>query len=350
MTKREKQIQAEKFLKEGATKDAFAVCQQLWEEYPQGAPDNFNLYDGILTVKSTKNNYEADFDFVYKVSDMYKENEQIRNFFSWYVFFKCIKGATGQEIIQRENIILKLLRTVPQKKMTEQTQYPCPVTISILNLVKAHSKGLFNSGKVNEWLDQLNPSFLSRKVNIIPNTEKGDKEDSSDLEKYYGYKTKALLKLERYQECMELCSQALEDLKSFHYDNSLWFRMRIALCQEKLGNLEESQNLFQELLSTKAGSDKWFLYSDVAEIHFEQENFEKAWKYAVDAAFYGFDLDKMNNLFYLQAKILFKLGRVEEGKILAQLIAAVLKKDRKKVKQHYAKLFSFYQINLEDAL
>lgn len=350
MTKREIQIQAETFLKQGSNKDAFEICEQLWKEFPQDTPDNFNLYDAILTLKATKNHYEADFDFVYQIANIYKENELVRNFFSWYVFYKSIKGATGQEIIQRENIILKLLQTVPQKRMDENSTFPCPVTISILNLIKAHSKGMFNANKVNEWLGQLNPTYLSRKVNIIPNTEKGDKEDSSDLEKFYGYKTKALLKLERYKECMELCAQALEDLKSFHYDNSLWFKMRIALCHEKLGNLDESESLFQELLSTKAGSDKWFLYSDLAEIYFEQGQFEEAWKYAVDAAFYGFDLDKMNNLFYLQAKILFKLGRTEEGKILAQLIAAVLKKEGYKVKQDYDKLFKFYSIDSDGDL
>src|SRR5690606_31556691 len=101
--------------------------------------------------------------------------------------------------------------------------------------------------------------------------------------------------------------------------NDLWFNMRIAIAEEKLGNFEKSEMLFKELLSSRAGSDKWFLYRDISEIYFEQKEYEKAWKYAIDAAYYGNEPHFLIGLYLLQTRILYKLDRSEDGKVLAEL-------------------------------
>ena len=82
------------------------------------------------------------------------------------------------------------------------------------------------------------------------------------------------------------------------------------------------------MLSSKAGNDKWFLYRDIAEVYFEQKDFLKAWKYAIDGAFYGNEPHFLIGLYLLQARILFKLERPLDGKILAELIATILKEQQ----------------------
>ena len=270
MTKRELQIQADNLIKNSSQKEAMVLCRKLWDEFPQNEPDSFNLYDAILTLKSTKDNYDVDFNFIYEVSKMYSDKPQIKNSFSWFVFHKYIKSSRNNDIIQHENVIFKLIEITSQKNLRVDNSYPCPFSIAILNLVKAYSKGLFNPIKIIEWLDKLNPNFLSKEVNIIPTTERGNIEDASDLEKYYALSTKALLKLERYQECEDKCKMALKELDNFHYDNSLWLQMRIAICEEHLGNIDESEHLFQDILNTKAGSDKWFIYREISSLYFEK--------------------------------------------------------------------------------
>ena len=47
----------------------------------------------------------------------------------------------------------------------------------------------------------------------------------------------------------------------------------------------------------------------------------------------------------MQARILFKLQRVPDGKILAELIAAILKEQEWNDKAEYSKLFRFYEID-----
>ncbi|MFN8324839.1 MAG: hypothetical protein U0T80_03675 [Flavobacteriaceae bacterium] len=141
---------------------------------------------------------------------------------------------------------------------------------------------------------------------------------ASDYEKYYALKTKSLYKLSEYNLCIDSCNQALNTITEFHYNNDLWFKMRIALSEDKLGNHEKGEDLLQEILKSKAGSDKWFLYRDISEIYFEQKEYNKAWKLAVEATYYGNEPHFLIGLFLLQAKILFKLNRVDDGKLLAR--------------------------------
>jgi tetratricopeptide (TPR) repeat protein len=346
MTKRELQIQADDLIKNSSQKEAMVICRKLWDEFPQNEPNPFNLYDAILTLKATKDNYDVDFNFIYEVSKTYSDNFQIKNSFSWFVFHKYVKNSPNNDIIQHENIIFKLMEITSQKNLRADNSYPCPVTIAILNLVKAYSKGLFNPSKVIEWLEKLNPDFLSKEVNIIPTTERGDIEDASDLEKYYALTTKALLKLERYQECEDRCKTALKELDKFHYDNSLWLQMRIAICEENLGNIDKSEHLFQDILNTKAGSDKWFIYKEISSLYFEKGDYENAWSYAVDSAFYGNEPEYMIGLFLLQARILVKLYRVEESKILAELIGAILKEKGWNNRQEYTRLLDYHNVDI----
>ncbi|WP_298366446.1 S1 RNA-binding domain-containing protein [uncultured Lutibacter sp.] len=353
MSKRELQIQAENLLNNNSQEEALVICRKLWDDFPQNETDSFNLYDARLTLKAVKNNYKADFNFVYEVSKMFSSDFQIKNSFSWFVFHKYIKGCSNNDIIQYENVIFKLIEIASQKNLRTDDSFPCPVTIAVLNLVKAYSKGLFNASKILEWLGKLNPEFLSKKENIIPNTERGDINDASDLEKYYSWITKALIKQERYIECEEKCKKALEELKNFHYDNSLWLHMRIAICEEHLGNIDKSEHMFQDILNTKAGSDKWFIYKEIALLYFEKGDYDNAWSYSVDSAFYGNEPEYMIGLFLLQARVLVKLNRVNESKILAKLIGAIIKEKGWNNKQEYNRLLEYHKVdiaNLESAI
>lgn len=348
MNKRELQIQAEKLIKNNSQEKAMVICKKLWNEFPKNEPEAFNLYDALLTLKATKNNQNVNFKFIYKVTKMFSENPQVKNSFSWFIFFNYIKGSTNNDIIQNEHVIVKLLEIASQKNLRINNDDLCVVTIAILNLVKAYSKGLFNATKIIEWLNKLNPNFLSKEVKIIPTTKRGDIEDASDLEKYYALSTKALLKLEHYQDCKDRCKLALKELNNFHYDNYLWLNMRIAICEENLGNIVKSEHLFQEILNTKAGSDKWFIYREISILYFEKGDYENAWSYAVDSAFYGNEPEYMIGLFLLQARILVKLYRIDESKILAELIGAILKEKGWKNKQEYSKLLAYHNINMQN--
>jgi polyribonucleotide nucleotidyltransferase len=55
----------------------------------------------------------------------------------------------------------------------------------------------------------------------------------------------------------------------------------------------------------------------------------------------------MAKLYSLQIKILNKLERFEEGKVLADLIAAIIKEQQWRIKDNYARMFKHYAIDIE---
>lgn len=319
--------------------EALKLYQELWKTYP----DQFNAWNAFYTVKAMRASTLPNLTWANELAEKFK-GDKVGNLYGWLIFDKCVKGKNRTEILAKEKLIESLTNLAPQKNLKEDNSFPCPTTISILKLCDAHAENLFNARKINEILSGLDYTILSNISKTIETQERGKVELSSDLEKFFALKTKALLKLGEFETCIEHCNKGLELLEKFHYNNDLWFKMRIALSEDGLGNHEKSEELFKELLESKSGSDKWFLYRDISEVYYEQGDFLKAWKYAVDAAFYGNEPRFLIGLYLLQARILFKLERPTEGKILAELIAAILKEQEWNDKNEYVKLFNYYKI------
>lgn len=321
-----------------------AEAVKLYKEISETNPDEFNSWDAFFAIKAMRGENNPDLKWANELVKKFTE-EKVGNLYGWLIFDKCVKSKSRSEIISNESLIKELPELSPQKNLREDSSYPCPTTISIFKLADAHAENLFNARKISDLLSRLDFNFLSTQSRILETEQRGDVELASDLEKFFALQTKALIKLEEYEECKEMCNTALEFLTKFHYNNDLWFKMRIALAEEGLGNFEESRSLFKKLLSSRAGSDKWFLYRDIAEVYYEQEDFNKAWKYAVDAAFYGNEPHYLIGLYLLQARILFKLDRPDDGKVLAELIGTILLEQGWNDKAEYNRLFDYYKVD-----
>jgi len=321
---------------------ALILYRQIWNEFL----GDYNSWDAFHTLKILRLVENPDIDWALEIAKKY-EDEKVKNFFAWLIFDNCVKNRTKIEILKNEKIIIALCDIVLQKNLREDDSYPCPVTISIFKVIDAYSENLFNAKKINEWLGKLQIDRLSEKSKSIQSEQRGKIEIASDLEKYFALKTKSLIRLEKFEECHLMCKMGLDEVERFHYNNDLWLKMRLAICEEKTGNPEECEKLFKELITSKAGSDKWFLYQKISELYYEQKNYETAWKYAVDAAFYGNEPEYMLGLFLLQSRLLYKLDRAKEGKILAELICSVLKEKDWNSNTEYEKLFVFFKIEKE---
>jgi len=325
---------------------AVEIYRKLWSEFQE----NFNVWDAFFSIKALRKALISDFDWARTLVDKF-EDEKVSGLFAWLVFDICIKNCEREKIIGFEELLLSLIVVSPQKNVKRDSTYPCPTTISIFKLIDAHSENQFNAVRINDLLGLLNVSYLSDAPQIRKTEEKGDVESASDFEKYYALKTKALLKLKEYSACKSLCEEALTVIDKLHHDNDLWFRMRIAICNEHLGNIEKSKEQFESILATREGGDKWFIYKELSGLYYEQGIYVSAWKYAIIAALLGNEPKFMNDLYLLQTKILYNLGRQEEGKILAELIASVIKEQHWKIKDKYARLLKYYKIDtkaLED--
>lgn len=173
-------------------------------------------------------------------------------------------------------------------------------------LKKFKDKPAVNWTVVNKFCDLISVEALDTECRTIEVERKGEKkpmELASDKENWYAFKTKALFETGMYQECFEVSKQALEAFEEFHYSNEIWFARRIALSKKHLGNSDEALN---ELLKILRRKKEWFIQNEVAEIYKENGDFDKAFKYAIEAINNFGDLEYKVGLLVLIGDILAK--------------------------------------------
>lgn len=162
---------------------------------------------------------------------------------------------------------------------------------------------------VNDFCNQIDPTLLSTDCSTIQVERKGrtqDMELASDFENWYAYKTKALMKLGKWQECFDTSKEALEKIDNFHYSNDVWFSRRIALSKKNLGNAEDAIKELETILKKKR---EWFIQKELAELYFEKNDLEAAFKMSIDAINNFGSLEFKVDLLYLIGKILNKQGK-----------------------------------------
>ncbi|MNY02648.1 hypothetical protein D3C86_1352280 [compost metagenome] len=157
---------------------------------------------------------------------------------------------------------------------------------------------------MNKFCNLVSVDNLDTECKTIEVERKGEKkpmELASDKENWYAFKTKALFESQQYQECFELSKKALETFEKFHYSNEIWFARRIALSKKHLGNSADALN---ELLQVLRRKKEWFIQNEVAEIYKENGDFDRAFKYAIEAINNFGDLEYKVGLLVLIANIL----------------------------------------------
>ncbi|MBE2193411.1 MAG: hypothetical protein IAE83_04480 [Anaerolinea sp.] len=131
--------------------------------------------------------------------------------------------------------------------------------------------------KIIEWLNKLNASLLSSESIQSSN----GKSYPSPKEDWYSSWAKALLGLERYQECIDHCTNALNELNSFHYDYDIWFRQYRAECFLALGTGEKALADLEYMMGRKP--DAWIRHRYAMGLYANGQ-LEEAIHYASEAA------------------------------------------------------------------
>lgn len=156
---------------------------------------------------------------------------------------------------------------------------------------------------VNDFCDHFEPDQLSTECSTIQVKRKGqirDMELASDRESWYAYKTKSLSKLGKWQEGFDISKEALEAFGSFHYSNDVWFLRRVALSKKNLGNTEDTITELEAILRRK---NEWFIQKELAELYFENKDFDRAFELSIAAINNFGPLEFKIDLLYLMGKI-----------------------------------------------
>lgn len=130
---------------------------------------------------------------------------------------------------------------------------------------------------VVSFCDRIDPEKLSTKVEIIKIQRKGQEKDmklASTREEWYANLSKGLFKTANYERCYEISKKALGSFTEFHYGYDIWFARRIALCKKEMGNIQAAIEELEAILKVKR---EWFIRKELAEMYFEQGEFDKAY-------------------------------------------------------------------------
>jgi len=250
----------------------------LWSKYK-----NENFYF---------DNFESDFDFEDEDEVGYQFNQQNLGYHK------------SDTIVRIEQLLQILLHQDSRDESVER------LISSLFSLVLKVEKNKNNPDWkfINDFCDMFDPDQLSTDCRTIQREQKGrikEVELASDRENWYVYKSKALMKLGMWKECLEVSKEALEKIDKFHYSNDVWFAWRIALSKRYLGNIDDAIKEMEAILKKKP---EWFVQKEIAELYFENNDLDKAFKIAIDALNNSGQLESKVKLIYLLGEILNRKG------------------------------------------
>lgn len=339
MTKRELQDSAKTFIQNDPSK-GIELCLEIYEKFPE----EFNNYDAVSLLQAARKAHKINIINLPEIVGKFKENEIVSGLCGWYIFDNYIKGKSPQQVLQYENIIGQYLPLINQKDVSIDNQYPCPFYLIVSNLWDAHSNNLFNANKIFDYCKIVNPDFLSKKSSSYTTEEGRDVEQSSPYETYFQYYTKACDKLNKAEETLNSCTIALSSLSEFHYDNDLWFKMRIARAYIKLNKVDLAEKQYLEIINSKAGSSKYFLFKEFSELLFNQKRYAESWEHSLRSSVVLKDVKFCAGLLLHQSRILARLNRINEAKRFAEVIYAGIQEELWNNSTEYQKLVTYFKL------
>lgn len=302
----------EKFL------DSIFILEPIWNS-ARDQMTKWNCWNFALCLKHAgriddalevcRHTYKLDCDFRYN-----------NNLYAWCIYELEVKGQkpeNGSHIEQQT--FEKAVNAIA--KLTEQSTYS-PFEHTIMAHIR-YLKVTNQWDALLTWSAKLNPQLLNSEELTFEADNGRQVTKSPYIETWYASRTKALEKLERYQECLSSSREALDNLTTFHDGNEIWFNNRIGLSLMQLEEYDEAIEIFEKILKKQT---KWFIQQSLAEAYFLKGEMKQALKHASGAALNGREEDKKYKLFLLLADITEKCENSEIAKQHVELAAAAYSK------------------------
>ncbi len=268
-------------------------------EYADSLKRTLQIDEAIIISKNT-----------YLNDPNFKFNNDLLAWLLFEKYFKNIKEKyTLYETQHLYEICQFIIKIVPQTDTS-------PLTKTIIKTSKILIRQRLYE-QVISIIDFIDLDLLSDEPKIYEDSNKKQKQYQSEKEAIYIYKSKALLRLNKLEECISCCNDALNFVNTFHHDNDIWLQVRIAKCFSKLGNIDDS---FSRLHELSIKHNHWYIYYEIAKIYLLKEDFTTALHYMYRAAV-SLDPPKVKVTLYFDiANILEKIGDTYNSNLHAQFV------------------------------
>jgi len=339
----ENQLQIAKELRqEKKFKEAVDLYAQMYDDESVV----FNNWDIWSYVHSLKNCGQLDksIELSEKHIEEYPDFELLKNNLVWAYFDKYIRNFNSDSINEIERALNRIYELNGQQEINETNKIPCAFTIGVFKVLKHYRRPNFNLFKTRYWIDKISPEKLSKQEQTMEQNGV-ERKLASDFENYYSYLISLQYNEGSFKECIQSAELALESISHFHYDNSNWFKRRMALSYFELGELDKAEEILSPL--EKGTNEKWFIEYELSQIYFEQRDFGKSLEFALKAAKnFGDDFMKVNLYTHL-ARIFYKQDKIQYAKAHAELVICIKRDNGSKLDSKQEKLVSFFNLDFE---
>lgn len=338
---------AKEYRKNGDNRKAEAILEKLWNSSDK--KDVFLLYDyGIMLRNNGKSNKFIEICRKHAKNQVIMNNKYIISNLCWCIYDVYIKDFEKDEESDFEEF-LKEAKFIKNNctQLSKEKEHFNPYVLTIFKVIRVYLKSAsVNYKEVLKWLEALNPNELSEEVYNFKDSDGQDRERASKKEFYYQYKTKALEKLQRYEECIEVCEEAFNSIGRFHYRNHIWIKTRLyfSKCMEADSDSVEDEISKYKKLAYK--ENHWFMYHKLSLICWRYGKMEEALLYANKALTCKFESEKMNRLLQDVALLWEYKGNIMNAKIYYE--ASVYYRNRKgwKMTEELEFAISKYNLNI----
>ena len=317
---RQKIDQANEFRKKKFYKEAVKAYDELWSNFRS----YLNDWDGWNYAICLKKEGRTE-DALCVCREVYKSNSNfnyLNNLYAWCIYELEIKRDI-EKIKTNEANFLKAANAITMlTNQTRQTPYERTIFKVIDYLSKSRLR--YPAQEINFWLDKLNQKLLSNECYRFRNQVGKDFEIPSDIEKWYAQKSKALYKLNKFNDCIIICNEALTLINKFHFRNDIWLNRRIALSQAKLGFIKEAISKLEKILLI---ANEWFIQYDLAKLYYSLERFDKSEKYLIESILNRGEIEKKYKAILLLSDVFFHTKQDKLAIKHAQFAMLICKKN-----------------------
>lgn len=201
-------------------------------------------------------------------------SEPLNDRYAWAIYRTTIKNKEADEtaLLKAARAILQLCKPGPYT----------PYALTVLRMMELLAKQAnYNAKAILAWAEKIQPEALDNKSFSFKMDDGKERPIASLRERYYAVYLRALLKTERYEDCIQTAEKAIVDIPKFHYNNDLWFRRLAAKSHLALGQTQQARHLYEFILTRNRA---WFLLNELAQIQFDSKQFTTALSLAVESA------------------------------------------------------------------
>ena len=283
----------------------------------------FNEWDYLYLANCCYNlkNYNEYLKIYKEFIDKFPDSKILDNKMGWCLYHLYIKNFDFGKM--DKEFYFKQIDAILSK--SDDTQYSPKVWIA-----KVATDAIFK-GKVavnidyklgNKYLSYIDPLLLDDNEQIILDKDGRERRLASPKEQWYNRKTKALVELEQYDECLSYIEQAFHNVSNFHNNAEHWLNYKKAQCLFAQEKYDEAEKIINDILNK---FQHWCFYEMLFDVCLKRKDTNGALKFGAFCATADKEHKTRVKFYVKYATFLDEIGKLHEAALhlkLTELIRA----------------------------